>query len=196
MLRTLSGIVVVVFLALPAAGQDIVPRFELFGGYSFLDADHGKPRIALNGWGSDFTVNLIGPLGATASFSRQYGARGSFPCYVYWVPPSGHQVFCEPPTTARLQQVLFGPRLSLRPKGTTFFVHTLFGFSSANSGFLWRPRSFAMGVGLGLDVPLSRRLAFRAFQIDYIPIHNGMTQWWQDARLQMGLVVKFGGHSR
>ena len=97
--------------------------------------------------------------------------------------------------------VLVGPRFSYRKsKRLVPFAHALFGITREHEDttsllpdFTLRTRSnntgFAMALGGGLDVGLSRRLALRLFQVDYSLTQVVFTR--HNARGSVGLVFRF-----
>jgi hypothetical protein len=59
------------------AAQD-TPRFELFGGYSYLrlSKDSGFESTGLNGWNVSGRFNFTLRIGFVADFRGDYGQRG------------------------------------------------------------------------------------------------------------------------
>jgi hypothetical protein len=54
---------------------------------------------------------------------------------------------------------------------------------------------FGTGVGGGADVALHGRLAYRIFQVDYIPAKQSASTgggWQKDFRVETGIVFTFG----
>ena len=161
----------------PAAAQEEVPKAEVFGGYSWAGSD-------FHGWGVSVTGNVNRWFGLTADFS-------------------GHYSNGEPGVVRERQRAhsfLFGPRLSLRRKRATAFAYALFGgvhfrdeVSAPAFGFSESASDtgFNMALGGGLDVRLTRRVALRAFQLDYLrPTFFGEAH--NRGRLACGLVLRLG----
>ena len=177
-----------------AMGQR-VQGIEIFGGYAYLREDLRSTyspfyltptrfgsNFPLNGWQASITENATDWLGITQEFGGFYG-------------------------TQRLQgldnhlstfSILSGPRLSYpRLKGITPFAHALFGYDQATvslpgSDLSVTSSSYAMALGGGLDVKVSRRLALRVFQADYYMTRDfGSTQ--NNFRFSAGVVFRFGG---
>jgi outer membrane immunogenic protein len=107
-----------------------------------------------------------------------------------------------------LTTFLFGPRFYVpRRKNRSEqsvhapvpFVQVLFGGAHA-SGTLSGTRSgssngFAFSAGGGLDVGISRHVAARLFQTEYLFTHipNGVNDHQNNFRFSSGIVVRFGG---
>jgi opacity protein-like surface antigen len=104
---------------------------------------------------------------------------------------------------------LFGPRFSYRKdKRLTPFAHVLPGFARSHvDGVVMAPpgvgiadfsfsdsaTAFAMAIGGGVDIRLSRSWAFRTIQADYLLTHfAGQTQ--SNARITTGIVYRFAKH--
>ena len=162
----------------PASAQeDLVPKAEVFGGYSWGGGD-------LHGWGASVTGNVNRWFGLTADFSGHYS--GGEPGLVR--------------ERQRGHSFLFGPRVSLRRKRTTAFAYALFGgihfrdeVSAPSLGFngTFTDNGFNMALGGGLDVNLTRRVSLRAFQLDYLrPTFFGEAH--HRGRLAFGLVLRLG----
>jgi opacity protein-like surface antigen len=168
---------------------------EFYGGYSYLKENLSSTHspfylsptpfgnsFSLNGWQASITENATDWLGLTQEFGGAYG-------------------------TERLQglnnhfnmfSILSGPRFSYpRLKGVTPFAHALFGYdqmtvSLPGTSLSVRSSSYAMALGGGMDVKLSRRLALRLFQADYYMTRDfGSTQ--NNLRFSAGIVFGFGG---
>ncbi|HXM23962.1 MAG TPA: hypothetical protein VN948_22085 [Terriglobales bacterium] len=158
-----------------SAGQ-VAPRWEVFGGYSYLRLDSPTIGFAnwsnLNGFNGEATFNLTPVWGLTADGSGHYGSQ--LTVYNYMI----------------------GPQYSLRRDKSKFFVHALFGkaqntvniSTATRNGFESVGRAIAAGGGYDLD--LTPRFTFRA-QADYLRTQTfGATQ--NDIRISTGLVFHFG----
>lgn len=201
-------VAVVLVVGVSARAQH--PRVEIFGGYSYagLDADlFPSPSLSgrrnANGWGANLSLNASRFFGFTADFAGQHGdvrtVDPSVECIAVFPPPPG----CTVEVDFSTQQFLFGPRFTLRGAGATAFVHVLLGaartrlssFTSLGGTVPARSGTdFALAAGGGLDVRLSPFLALRAFQVDYIPVHQGgfiNQDFAQNIRVQTGLVFRF-----
>ena len=182
-----------------AAAQD-VPRFEVFGGYSYANAskNFGVDRPNLNGWNASLTGNVNRWLGVVGDFSGYYGSPSisvATPLFCVTNP-------CPVPTVSfdtKVHTFLLGPQVSFRTNHRiTPFAHALFGLGHT-SVHIDSPFStvgtisnnaFAMALGGGADINMTSRLALRV-QPDYLQtdfLHT--TQ--KNFRISTGLVFKFG----
>jgi opacity protein-like surface antigen/outer membrane protein OmpA-like peptidoglycan-associated protein len=181
------------------------PRFELFVGYSYLRAvpsESSANRLAwLNGGSTSIAFNLNPHLGIVGDFSgfddTKLDLRGTNP---HQVPNSSGTVFTY----------LVGPRLSfVSHDRITPFAQVLFGGVHASavtlsdcSGVACTPlpteNKFAMTAGAGLDIKVSRRIALRIIQAEYLMTRfenhdTGAGGTQNDVRLSSGLVFRFSG---
>jgi hypothetical protein len=148
------------------AGSEIETRATVFGGYSYLrNAGNG-----FNGWEGQGTFNFTRNLGVTADIS---GASLS--------PFSFAVLGVSAGTSQHLNSYLFGPTVTANLGRSSVFAHALFGeaHSSLGAGVnlpivggistgLTSANSFAMAFGGGVDIGLTRHLAIRAVQVDYL----------------------------
>jgi opacity protein-like surface antigen len=152
------------------------PKVELFGGYAYGGGN-------THGWAGSAAFNVNRWLGLAADFSGQYTSFTS--------PDASERI--------RTHSALFGPRFSLRrSKYVTPFVHALAGFAHTDSrarelGFDFHATdtTFVADLGGGLDINIDRRVAIRAFQLDYF--HTGFYGSHQNnGRIAVGLVLRLG----
>jgi len=164
-----------------SAQTGVAPRWEVFGGYSYMRLDSPSFGFAnysnLNGWNIQGTVNITLKLSATIDFSGHYGSQ------------------------LRDFTYMIGPQYTWRRDRSKFFVHGLFGKAQnrvditvgSSSGFQGVGRAFAAGGGYDWDY--NPRLSFRVVQADYINGNAfGTTQ--NDIRISTGVIFRFGqiGH--
>jgi len=172
------------------AGSVSTPRLEIAASYSLVRAGT-VVSTAFNMHG--------GSISMAANVNKWLGFVGDFGYYsTKNVPPAGF--------TLNIASYLFGPRFSLhRSDHLTLFAHSLVGGGHAGgtlytAGFQQGSappaavNSFAMALGAGLDVNLSRHVALRAFQADWFFTNfpNGSGNRQHNFRLTTGLVVRFG----
>lgn len=183
------------------------PKVELFLGYSYLRAvptyATGNRLVWMNGGSASAAFNFNRYIGLVADFGgladSQLNLTGpGVP--VPHVAASGGNAYTY----------LFGPRLSYRKhERITPFAQVLFGGVHASpvtldgctgTGCVPLPAqtSFAMTAGAGLDIGLTRHLAFRAVQAEYLMTRfpNPTTQVsasQNDIRISSGLVFRLGG---
>lgn len=190
----------------PAAPALYVPRYEWFVGYSnFRSLPMNSPdnRLAwTSGISTSLAVNVNSLLGIVFDGAYYRATR-----FGPGAPPSGGVVSAR----GNLFTLMVGPRLSFRYSRFTPFVQGLFGMDrdgkvtlSNCSGFGCTPlpeaSSYTFAVGGGLDITLTRHLALRLFQLEYVPTRfpdptssAGTLEWQGDMRVSTGLVFRFGG---
>lgn len=177
---------------LPAAGKSsndeapgrLVPRYEIAGGYSFVRFIPGEPFDAFNSHGGtgSFAYNA----------SQWFGLTGELGTYNFTRPGTA--------TSGIFTTYLFGPRFNLR-KFNYFvpFGEALIGGSSGGVALVGNQKqnSFASALGGGVDVVITKNLAWRFAQIDYLVTNFTGTAVGANARqnsLRMGtgLVYRWG----
>jgi opacity protein-like surface antigen len=178
MRKAICAVCLVLLGAVAASAQGEVQKAEVFGVYSWAGGD-------FHGWNASVTGNVNRWLGLTADFSGHYSDGG--PADVVRERQRAHSI-------------LVGPRFSLRRKRATPFAYALFGgiryraeLSAPALNFFvsGEDTGFNMALGGGLDVKVSRRVAVRAFQLDYMrPTFFGETH--NRGRLAFGLVLRLG----
>jgi hypothetical protein len=187
-------IVFALIASLPAVAQER-PRFQVFGGYSYLNtpkdfscneylhiaSDTGG--ASQNGWNASFAVKLFKSLDFVADTSSnfQYGIRT-----VKFTGSNQNQIS----TTSTTHTFLFGPQVRF-PGGKKLhpFGRTLFGISKQDrdltvdsSDWTWggnfTDTGFAFAVGGGLDWQCSKKISIRLLQADYIRAKKDFTYDW------------------
>jgi len=164
----------------------LLPRYEISAGYSYIDLHPGDP------------FNNFGNQGGTGSFtynaSRVVGLTAEIGSYAYTRNLSGTQ------TDGGLTTYLFGPRLNLR-RFDHFVPFTEFLFGGARGGGgltgAGSKNVFSLATGGGVDVVLSKNVAWRFVQIDYLMTNFaggnvGSSGRQNNLRLGSGLVLRFG----
>jgi OmpA family/Bacterial Ig domain len=164
----------------------LLPRYEVNAGYSYINFSPGDPFSNFNNHGGagGFTFNANRVLGLTAEVAGYNGDRD-----VNGVKQS-----------AGLTSYLFGPRLNLRRFDHFVpFMEFLFGGANAGGGITGgrSQNAFALAAGGGVDVVITKNVAWRFAQIDYLmtnfsgPSLNGQARQ-NNLRLGSGLVLRFG----
>lgn len=92
---------------------------------------------------------------------------------------------------------MVGPRFSYRPKAVTVFGHWLLGAGTNKND--WGTSSytkwqFAMAIGGGVDVNVSKLFAICAAQIDWLPIHSNLELQGANNLLQRRALPVWRGH--
>jgi hypothetical protein len=166
----------------PVLAQDVVPRFEAFGGFSYFPANGDDfPRQNSTGFQASLATNLNRWFGVVADLGGQYSSAS-------WFRGPG-----VPSLTTRtsVYQYLFGPRFTMRRERASIFTHALVGQATGDSGIGgFSDAGFTFGAGGGVDINLNKRLAARV-QFDWLGSFQDMIE--NNTRLGVGMVVRFGG---
>ena len=171
-------LVAILMAALVATAQEM-PRFEVFGGYSYLNVGSSnlgssqQKGFGLNGWNAQASVNLTNWLGVTADFGGYYGSPFAVSIHNY--------------------TYMFGPTLSYRVQHFVPFAHALFGGGHLNGsigGLSSSQNAFAMAVGGGMDIPFKGHFGLRLAQVDWL-----RTQYFNTSqngvRVSTGVMLNF-----
>jgi len=170
-----------------SAYNDAPSRGTLFGGYSYLRNNSN----GFNGFDSQGTFNFNRYVGVTADFGGNYRTLASSSLLGF--SASANQ---------RLYTFLFGPTVTAPIGRSSVFAHALFGeaHSSLGAGVsipiidgistgVTSANAFAMAFGGGVDIGLSKHVAIRAAQVDFI-----RTQFNSSDALATGLSTDLGDH--
>lgn len=170
----------VVMAATSLSTGQIAPKWEFFGGYSYMRFDSpplGYPSWSnLNGFNGEVTYNITHNFGVTADGSGGYGSM--ITAYTYMI----------------------GPQYSYRKDKSKYFAHGFFGKAQdtvnietiIKSGFESVGRAYALGGGYDRD--LNERFTFRVMA-DYVHTDTfGTTQ--SNVRISTGLVFHIGQFGR
>jgi len=207
MKRILLLTIVMTTAAIAAQAQD-VPRYEFGVTYNILVADIDVlDNEATHGYGLSFQTNITRYFGLVAEWGATHGASGPFT-----IQENG-RLNVVPEVDTRFQTFLGGPRFTYRKSRFNLFGHYLVGMGNSKvedeaNDFHTGNGEFAMGVGGGLDIFIGKKVAVRAAQFDYVPIHtdinarlsgrngvgtvSGSGGWQNNSRFQTGLVFRFG----
>lgn len=204
-MRKLTLFVIVLLIAnLSASAQTSYPSVEVSGGYAYLNAKV-IDRDSLHGWGAGIAGNLSANWGFVAEFSGHYG-NSSIPSGTFAFPPLPPIPIPGFNLSTSKYLFLFGPRFSVRGNTVTGFAHVLLGGVKTNvktsfrdvsftgtplelPGFNDSETGFAMAIGGGVDVKISKNFAVRILQVDYVPERLG-GQWQHNVRAQVGIVFR------
>ena len=153
-----------------AVGQS-TPRFDVFGGYSYLRSSGASITSAnASGWGTSLNWNWKHWLGLKADIGGDYCCSGE-----------------------REYNFLFGPQITFRRSHANFFVHGLGGVSHGNpAGVSESVAAFAFGGGLDWKIRNDSGLALRLVQADYLGTNYGNLMQ-HNFRYSTGIVFGFGG---
>lgn len=168
----------------------LVPRFEVAGMYQYVKFNPGSPFASFNNHGAagSFTYNASRWLGLTGEFGGYRFDRNLFPVTASNTGVSGGFV-----------SYLFGPRLNLR-KFDYFvpFAEFLLGGATGGTELAGTNQSaFAIAAGGGVDMVLTKNLAWRVAQLDYFMTNFSGFQVGGNARQDnlragTGFVLRFG----
>jgi len=170
-----------------------VPRFELFGGYSYVRCDveaySGGELLdegcGLNGWNTSVAINVNKWAGVVADFGGYYGSLEGLQPTLYnaW----------DQKLDIQKHSVMIGPRFSYRTRTVTPFAHVLIGWARPNVKegpmSLLRENDVAFAFGGGIDINVHENIAVRAAQVDYFPVKTGNTRA-DNFRYSAGVVLK------
>ncbi|PYV49816.1 MAG: hypothetical protein DMG92_09875 [Acidobacteria bacterium] len=162
-----------------------------------------KVRPSFNGWEAAGQLNLNRWFGVKADLSGHYGNLVSVTFNS--IPPVVPLNFSTP--DQHIYDYLFGPVISHRAPRYTVFAHSLFGGEHVGFGnfqIVGGPvtlpgpassNSFALALGGGLDLKLTRHFAVRAGQFDYQLVNSSANGHGHqnDFRFSSGIVFGFGG---
>jgi len=177
-------------------GEQVTPTAELFAGYSYL---RFNPRV--NGTAQTFD-NQGGTASIAGNVNRWLGLVADFGFYKV----SGD---LQPGSSGKAQTYLFGPRFSHRGERWTPFASVLLGAArmsvdsstpvAGSSNFFnntVHKNAFATAFGVGFDYKLSRHVAWRVVQAEYLitKFPDGNSNFQNNLRLATGLVFRFGGN--
>ena len=164
------------------ANAQEIPATEYFGGYSYssVKPDFLAERANTHGFHGDIVLNtkLLGIV--LADIGITYGKSAGM--------------------DLSMKTFMVGPRFTRRGKKVTWFVQSLYGFSSINAdGDIFGPEigrydssfAFVPGGG-GIDVRLSEKIALRVFQFDMLITNFGRGGGQIHPRVSTGVVLRLG----
>ena len=169
----------------------LVPKYELAFTYDFISFAPGNPFANFNNHGGagSFTYNFSKWLGLTGELGGYQFSRNLFPLTGSNADASGGIV-----------SYLFGPRLNWR-RFDHFVPFAEFLAGGTRSGVELtggnNQNAFALATGGGLDIVLTKNIAWRFAQLDYMmTTHSGTALGasgrQNNFRAATGLVLRFG----
>jgi len=197
----LAVVAVLCGVATLAAAQDQpAPKWELFGGYSFVypHADvHGVLPAGVLPVSSPLESN---PRGAGASitydFNRWFGL--TLDTSTHW--GSGETGLNNRIDDAAFSNLSFGPKVTFRSAHFSPFLEALVGDHRLMPDAFHDIDKLGFMVGGGLDVNATRHVALRLIRADYVmssyrygPSATTASTDLGGVRLQAGIVLNFGG---
>jgi len=185
---------------LAAAQDQPAPKWELFGGYSFVypGADvHGLLPGGLVPVSSPVESNAKGAgASITYNFNRWLGLTGDISADL----SSGESGVEMRIDDAEFFNLSAGPKITFRRHHFSPFLEALVGEHRLASEVFGSDYEVGFMAGGGLDLKLSRHFAWRVFRADYVfsnhqygPSSVVPATDIRGARLQSGLVFMWGG---
>ncbi len=177
--------ILVSFAALTSA--QIPTAGNIYVGYSYFNTNMvGTDRQGLNGWEGSLEGKFFPFVGIVADFSANYGDL-KFPS------PAGTcavGVVCSPVSAnSHVDNLLFGPRVSVSVGPVRPFAEAMFGTAHINTNGFGSDTSFATAIGGGLDYRIFHLLAWR-LEGDFIRTSLFNTTQ-HNARFTTGVVLRF-----
>jgi len=190
------------FATVVAAQEPPPPKWELFGGYSVFDpsADvHGQLPGALLPLSSRLEWNPRGiGLSGTHDFNSWFGL--TLDASTHW--GSGEKTLFERIDDAAFSNLSFGPKFTHRRKHFSPFLEILIGDHRLMPDAFHDIDKLGFMFGGGLDVNLSRHVAWRLLRADFIYSNYqygaaSVTRRTEirGLRLQTGINFMFGGRT-
>jgi opacity protein-like surface antigen len=192
-------------LSVPAMAQDDLPRFDVFGGYSYVHASFGG-----GGSGGNITANLNGGSGAVGFYpAKHWGIVGDIGGYKLGTLKQGST---SASVSGSIITYLFGPRIRFGGEKATPFAQALFGGAhigdvtssdptvcgtATSCTVIGSANAFAMTLGGGLDVKVSHHFSIRG-QAEYLLTRfktggggtgTGSAETQNNARISVGIVI-------
>jgi outer membrane immunogenic protein len=175
-----SALALLALFAGSSRAQEDRSKVDVFAGYSYLRFDPnvaGADSFNAHGGSASVAYNVNNWLSGVADFGAYHNGN---------ILNSG--------VDGTLSTYLFGPRVSVRRfNRVTPFGQVLFGVAHAGAsiaGTRGSDNAFAMSVGGGVDIGVSRHFAVRPFQVDYLLTR--FNEGTGDARSQNNLRVSTG----
>jgi opacity protein-like surface antigen len=176
---------------LAALAQAEYPKAEVFGGYSYFRAN--PDEMNLHGWEASVAANITNWFGVEGDFSGHYGSPTIYGFEIPYVD-----------VNVNSYTFMAGPKLTYRSGSIAPFGHFLIGAARASTGaygYSLSDTALAAAVGGGIDINLSKSVAIRAIQADYLMTRfqtgsqlffSGFDDRQNNFRLSAGLVLKLG----
>src|ERR1700730_5597102 len=169
-LAMLAAVIVILctFAASAAAQDRPAPKWDLFGGYSFLYPNstlHGLLPLGLFPITSQLESNPRGVgASATYNFNRWFGL--TLDASTHW--GSGESPFARKVDDAAFSNLSLGPKITFRTTHFSPFLEFLVGDHRLMPDAFHDIDKIGFMLGGGLDVNLSRHIALRLFRADFV----------------------------
>jgi outer membrane protein OmpA-like peptidoglycan-associated protein len=197
--RVLIALLVVLGVSLISsrgfAQSDSNPKYDVFVGYQWLHpggsvpAAGGDPSSPTGFNVPDMSKGLGGSF--TYNFDRHWGAE--FDIGHNWGNSNYESTYSV------------GPRFIWRTDGANYFLNALVSLNRLNVDGLSSSNGIGAVLGGGMDLPITKRLAFRLFEADYVWGRHNYADFadpefaslrrpsFEGVRLRTGLVFSWGG---
>jgi hypothetical protein len=200
--------------AIPAAAQEPAPKVEISADYSYLRFNPSISQArnrSYNGGGGSVNFNLTEHFGIKAEFMG-YGSTSWTTTFANpIVTPKGTIPAGTFQSQGNMFTYQFGPTYTVRTSRVNYFGEILFGGSNTNGyanlvtsinaggGTLSAAPTqhpFTMNIGGGVDINITKSIAFRPVEIDYMltrysnPLTSVNNQ--NNFRYVAGIVLRFG----
>jgi outer membrane protein OmpA-like peptidoglycan-associated protein/opacity protein-like surface antigen len=199
----LAVVAVLCSLSSLAAQDQPAPKWELFGGYSFL-YPHSDLHAMLPGGllpvSSPLESNPRGLGGSlTYDFNRWFGL--TLDASTHW--GSGESLLGKKIDDAAFTNISFGPKVTFRGHHVAPFLEALVGDHRLRPDAFHAINKLGFMIGGGLDFKVSRHVALRLPRVDYVmssyrygpSATTGRTDL-RGIRAQAGLVFTWGGEAK
>ncbi len=187
------------FLLATSLAQD-APKVEVFGGYSYLNADQEGffPRQHFHGFDTNATFYIDRHVGIEGDFAAQFQSD----CLGVSTLLNDVSGGVTSGVRCHYMQFMAGPKAAFRKSRLMGFGHALFGGNNvvvSTSGFDVTASvsqiKWAMAAGGGIDWQLSPRYSVRLAQADYLLTNHGAVGYGthqNNFRISAGIVFRFG----
>jgi len=192
-LKFVRCLCVIALVCATVCAQEKAPKFEVFGGVSFLH-HFNQPGVGRDhgwGWNTSGTRNWNDRWGVAVDFSGSYSRRDNF----FLGGPSEEK--------ARIHTFMVGPtfkwrnRSRIEPFGRVLIgaiherVTIEFPGCTVCINVDSSEAAFGFGAGGGADLRANRNVAFRG-QFDWVRANEGMLSGRNHLRTSLGIVFRFG----
>jgi outer membrane protein OmpA-like peptidoglycan-associated protein len=200
--RAVTGVLAVVAVSLISnhalAQGDTNPKFDAFVGYQWLNPGGTVP--ALGGDPNNPTPFKL------PSMAKGIGGAFTFNFDRHWGLETDFGYNRDANSASSEWTVSAGPRFIVRTDDASFFLHALPSFNRVTyDAGVTTSNGIGALLGGGMDLPLTKRFAWRVFQVDYVwTPHNfadlAAPQFpdlrrptFEGIRLRTGIVFSWGG---
>jgi len=194
-------IVALCLFGTPAAAQDQpAPKWEIFGGYSFLYPNatvHGVLPLGVLPLSSNLESNPRGG-GASVTYNFNRWAGITLDASKEW--SAGEVGVAKRIDDAGFSNVSLGPKFTYRTEHLSPFVEVLLGEHHLSPDAFHDVTKLGFMVGAGLDLNLSRHFALRLIRADYVfsnyrygPSNVTPATDLRGVRVESGIIILLGG---